>query len=198
MAQWAPLVPDAVLFVLIFGAVVVGIHAERWRARSNRRMWTARKSLRSGGSGNAPHPITDATEQLRTVMDARFEKRRLLSKSEARIFFAVERAIRDAKRPWRAMAQVCLGEILSSPDTRAYSAINSKRVDILVISNSGEPIAAIEYQGEGHYQGSAPARDAVKKEALRRAGVRYLEFTPEHGPADIAREITRLPTTPIN
>ena len=44
------------------------------------------------------------------------------------------------------MAQVSLGEVLSSPDALAYAAINSKRVDILIVSNSGIPIAAIEYQ----------------------------------------------------
>jgi hypothetical protein len=85
-----------------------------------------------------------------------------------------------------------LGEVLSCEDSRAYSTINSKRVDMLVITNSGDPIAAIEYQGSGHYQGSAPARDAVKKEALRRAGVAYIEITPEHGPEDLERELARI------
>jgi hypothetical protein len=59
--------------------------------------------------------------------------------------------------------------VLSSPDARAFSTINSKRVDLLVISSDGEPLAAIEYQGSGHYRETAPARDAVKKEA-RSAG----------------------------
>ena len=34
---------------------------------------------------------------------------------------------------------------------------------------------AIEYQGSGHHQSSAAARDAVKKEALRKAGIGYHE-----------------------
>lgn len=90
------------------------------------------------------------------------------------------------------MAQVSLGEVLSSSDPRAYAAINSKRVDMLIITSRGVPIAAIEYQGEGHYQGSAAARDAVKKEALRKAGVRYIEMTPEHSPSDLANEMLRI------
>jgi proteasome lid subunit RPN8/RPN11 len=118
-------------------------------------------------------------------MGARFEKRRLLSRSEAYVLYAAERAINtEADLNWRVMAQVSLGEVLSSPDARAYSAINSKRVDLLIVSRSGDPIAAIEYQGHGHYQGTAAARDAVKKEALRKAGVRYIEVTPESGPED--------------
>ena len=137
-------------------------------------------------------PVTDAAEQLRLVMGARFEKRSILSRSEAYVLYAAENAIKTADLQWRVMAQVSLGEVLSSPDERAYSAINSKRVDLLIVSRNGDPIAAIEYQGHGHYQGTAAARDAVKKEALRKAGVRYIEVTPESGPEDVAREISRI------
>ena len=137
-------------------------------------------------------PVTDPAEQLRFVMAAKFEKRRLLSRSEAHVLYAAERAINTADLKWRVMAQVSLGEVLSSPDARAYSAINSKRVDLLIVSRFGDPIAAIEYQGHGHYQGTAAARDAIKKEALRKAGVRYIEVTPESGTEDMTREISRI------
>ncbi len=149
------------------------------------------------GEGGVPFkteasPVTDPAEQLRFVMAARFDKRRLLSRSEAHVLYAAERAVNAANHAWRVMAQVSLGEVLSSPDARAYSAINSKRVDLLIVSGRGDPIAAIEYQGHGHYQGTAAARDAVKKEALRKAGVRYIEVTPESGTEDMAREISRI------
>ena len=137
-------------------------------------------------------PVTDPAEQLRFVMGAEFRKRQLLSRSEAQVLYAAERAVNTADLNWRVMAQVSLGEVLSSPDARAYSAINSKRVDLLIVSSSGDPILAIEYQGHGHYQGTAAARDAVKKEALRKAGVRYIEVTPESGTEDMAREISRM------
>lgn len=140
-----------------------------------------------------PQPAPyDPAGQLRVVMAASFEKRRLLSYSEVQFFYAAEKAIAERKLTWRVMAQVSLGEVLSSRDAEAYRAINSKRVDLLIISRAGEPLAAIEYQGGGHYQGTAPLRDAVKKEALRRAGIRYIEMTPEHGADDVAREIERL------
>lgn len=41
-------------------------------------------------------PVTDAAEQLRLVMGAEFQKRRLLSWSEARVLYAAERAISTA------------------------------------------------------------------------------------------------------
>jgi hypothetical protein len=48
---------------------------------------------------------------------------------------------------------------------------------MLVVDWTGLPTVAIEYQGNGHYQGTAAARDAVKKEALRKAGVQYIEIS---------------------
>jgi len=180
---------------IIAAALLAGLICERLRAELARQAWRKRRWRKA--EVGAPFktgaaPITDPAEQLRLVMGASFKKRRLLSRSEAYVLYAAERAINTVDLKWRVMAQVSLGEVLSSPDARAYSAINSKRVDLLIVSRSGDPIAAIEYQGHGHYQGTAAARDAVKKEALRKAGVRYIAVTPESGTEDMAREILRI------
>ena len=111
-------------------------------------------------------------------MAASFQRRRVLSASEYRAFKVIEDDMAAARRGYRVFAQTSLGEILQSPDENAFRSINSKRVDILVIDRSGWPVLAVEYQGSGHYQGTAAARDAVKKEALRKAGVRYIEAFP--------------------
>jgi len=183
--------------LLIFGALIlfmVGMSTLRPRRRrwkpGSRRPWP--QLARNVVSLDRRRVSTDPADQLRTVMTATFEKKRLMSRSEARFFYFAETAIARRKLTWRVMAQVSLGEVLSSPDPEAHRAINAKRVDMLIVSSAGEPLAAIEYQGSGHYQGTAPARDAVKKEALRRAGVRYIEVTPDHGAEDVAREIERL------
>src|SRR5262249_55978950 len=188
--------PTFVVLIIAAAAFLAGLCGERLRAKLARQAWQKRRGRR--GEGEVPFktgaaPVIDPVEQLRLVMGARFEKRRLLSRSEALVLYAAERAINTADFGWRVMAQVSLGEVLFSPDARAYSAINSKRVDLLIISRSGDPIVAIEYQGHGHYQGTAAARDAVKKEALRKAGVRYIAVTPESGSTeDMAREISRI------
>lgn len=175
------------LFIISMSSLPAG------RRRRRRTPWQRRgPNLVSIGGRAAQTAAVDPADQLRTVMSASFEKRRLLSRSEAQFFYYAENAIAARNLKWRVMAQVSLGEVLSSPDPEAHRAINAKRVDMLIINSGGEPLAAIEYQGSGHYQGTAPARDAVKKEALRRAGVRYIEVTPEHGAADVAREIERL------
>lgn len=123
---------------------------------------------------------TDSADQLRDVMNASFSRRKIMSLEEYHVFKATEDEARAVGGGMRVFAQTSLGEVIGSDDRRAHSAINSKRVDILVVSAQGLPLVAIEYQGGGHYQSSAAARDAVKKEALRKAGVEYVEVLDKH------------------
>ncbi|MCR5873579.1 DUF2726 domain-containing protein [Phenylobacterium sp. J426] len=192
---------DMIVVAAASAAGLIGMYIERGRvaaARAARRGSLApdRRRGRVAPFRKDGRPLArplDASEQLRLVMDADFEARPLMNRGEARVFEAAERAIAERRLAWRVMAQVSLGEILSASDEAAFRAINSKRVDVLIVTREGRPLAALEHQGAGHYVGgTAPARDAVKKEALRKAGVRYVELTPEHGPEDVAREIERL------
>jgi hypothetical protein len=121
--------------------------------------------------------LQDVGQQLHAVMGASFQKQRLLNGSEYRVFKIIEADIAAEGRGYRIFAQTNLGEVLSSPNDYAFRSINSKRVDILIVDRGGWPVVAIEHQGAGHYQGTAAARDAIKKEALRKAGVRYVEVS---------------------
>ena len=137
----------------------------------------------------------DVGEQLHAVMAGTFEKRKILSISEYRVFAIIETEIAAQGAGYRVFAQTSLGQILKSNDPDAFQSINSKRVDILVVDRSGWPVLAVEYQGGGHYQGTAAARDAIKKEALRKAGVRYVEVcdadTSEQIRSRIREHLTR-------
>lgn len=90
------------------------------------------------------------------------------------------------------MAQVSLGEILASPDETAFRAVNSKRVDLLIVDGSSRPLHAIELQGIGHHVGPAAVRDAVKKEALRKAGIGYVEVIPGDTPSEVRAMVGKL------
>ena len=70
-----------------------------------------------------------------------------------------------------------MGEFLESIDKEAYFAINSKRVDFLIVDKKGYAVIVIEYQGQGHYQDNAAKRDAVKREACRKAGVIFFRIS---------------------
>ena len=96
---------------------------------------------------------------------------------------------------WQVMAQVSLGEILRCEDKAAYGCINSKRVDLLIVDADCKPVHAIEYQGGAHFKGAhaTAARDAVKKEALRRAGIGYEEIVGgHHTPAELRRIVEKV------
>ena len=73
-----------------------------------------------------------------------------------------------------------MGEFRSYAYCDAYGRINSKRVDFAPMDDAGCVRHAIEYEGTGHPQGTAAARDAVKKEALRKVGIGYHEVVAGH------------------
>lgn len=126
-------------------------------------------------------------------MGADFTIQPLLNRSEARVFKELDRMVIGCNPGWQVMAQVSLGEILRSKDAEAYRCINSKRVDLLLVDGDCQPMHAIEYQGGAHHQGTAAARDAVKKEALRRAGIGYHEVVAGHTtPAELRRLVEKL------
>lgn len=202
---------------LLIAALVVGVLAgmavEQFLGRRRRQAWREKnrwhwKRKRTGGNiySLPPEPKAntaatkqpDAADQLRVVMGAAFTTQPLLNRGEARVFREVDRIVIDCNPGWQVMAQVSLGEILRSKDADAYRCINSKRVDLLLMDEDCQPRHAVEYQGGGHHQGTAAARDAVKKEALRRAGIGYHEVVAGHTtPSELRRLIERLVDRPM-
>ena len=199
--------PLLLLVVLATGAAI-GIGVERFvegqKQTERRAYWQGRNSVKGRAGKDRPgnsssvaispsaSPLPDAADQLRTVMAASFNARPLLNKPERRVLAHLDRILADDTPGWRAMGQVSLGEILSSEDKAAYLAVNSKRVDLLIVDAECRPLHAVEFQGGGHYQGSAAARDAVKKEALRRAGIGYVEVASGDTPSELRAVVRKL------
>lgn len=109
----------------------------------------------------------------------------------AKLFKALDAAVIARNPGWQVMAQLSLGEFLASPDKEAYGAVNAKRVDFALMDPQSRVTHAIE--GTDHHQGIAAARDAVKKEALRKAGIGYHEVVAGHTTAgELRRLVERL------
>jgi hypothetical protein len=194
--------PWLLLIVLAVGAVC-GMVAERVGEQINRaerrRYWQRKNGGRQSTNEAAQvkerkaSPVEIAADQLRLVMEARFMARPLLNKSERRLLGVIDKALAEYSPGWRAMGQVSLGEVLSSPNQDAYFAVNSKRVDMLIVDADCRPLHAVEFQGRGHHNGrNTAARDAVKKEALRRAGIGYVEVVSGDTPAEVREMVRKL------
>jgi hypothetical protein len=173
------------------------LHRRAWRRRNHgrRNQVSRRPTLATAPTPSQPAPpkLRDAADQLRIVMGAAFSVQPLLNKSEARVFKELDRMVIALDPTWQVMAQVSLGEILRSQDADAYGCINAKRVDLLLVDGDCRPRHAIEYQGGAHHQGAAAARDAVKKEALRRAGIGYHEVVAgQTTPSELRRLVEKL------
>ena len=197
--------PLSLIAVLFVGALL-GMAVEQFVSKQKRAAWRRRNAgkwdrARSKSSPFQPKhdavtpKVPDAADQLRTVMRADFKAQPLLNKSEARLFKAIDKMVLGMRPDWQVMAQVSLGEILRCADSEAYRCINSKRVDLLIVDEECRPLHAIEYQGGGHFKGAhaTAARDAVKKEALRRAGIGYVEVVGgETNSTELRQVIERL------
>ena len=141
--------------------------------------------------------LGDPAAQMEFISRVDFEPRRLLNKSEYGILLILENVTREIGGGHRVMAQTSLGEIIAprtasgSDEARdlAFRSINSKRLDFLVIDRTGMPALAVEYQGHGHYRNRAFMRDAVKREAVRKAGVRFLEIPAEFDAAIVENQV---------
>jgi len=182
------------LFAVLFVGAILGMTVERFLAKNRRKAWRDRNRHWD----RRREPPRDAVDQLHIVMGADFETQPLLNKSEMRVFKKLDQMVISRNPGWQVMAQVSLGEILRSKDADAYGCINSKRVDLLLVDEDCEPRHAIEYQGGGHHQGDAAARDAVKKEALRRAGIGYHEVLGgQTKPSELQRLVERLVDKPL-
>jgi hypothetical protein len=195
--------PWLLALVLAVGAAC-GIMVERIGENLNkakrRAYWERRNGRARARDGNVlpfgksePDRTDTAADQLRTVMRASFKSRPLLNKPERRLLTVLDKALEQESPGWRAMGQVSLGEILWSDDKDAFWAINAKRVDLLIIDRDCQPLHAIEFQGGGHHTSEeTAARDAVKKEALRRAGIGYVEVVTGDTPTEVREMIRKL------
>lgn len=200
--------PIALLIVLGIGAAI-GMALERVFEKADREKrrayWRGRNAAKNGpnlktieaAERRQAQRADFAADQLKAVSRAEFTSRSLLNKSEAKVFEALDKAVIARNPGWQVMAQVSLGEFLASPDKDAFLAVNSKRVDFALMDEKCRVVHALEYQGSGHHAGpSAAARDAVKKEALRKAGIGYHEIVAGHTtPSELRALVEKLVAT---
>lgn len=146
--------------------------------------------------------MADPKNQMDAVAAVGFKVCNLLNKEEFKVLPVLERAIKTAGIGHRVMAQTSLGELIKPINNqtksvdykKALASINSKRLDFAVFDKFGRIVCAIEYQGSGHYHKNTFMRDAVKREALRKAGVLLIEVTPDFSASRLEKQILDMIT----
>ncbi len=187
------------IFASVIMGVLGGLLLERFRQHFE--AVEAQKHLASADSRALAMPRTDRqqatlsrspTAQLQQVTDARFSQRRLITDNEEQILQALEVIIHDLDLDWRVMAQVNLAEVVDSTDPAALAAIDDQRVALLVVSAAQMPLAAVEYQPLGQIRDDGTLRAAIKREALRRADIEYIEIRSNDTPEMLRDQVRRL------
>lgn len=201
-------VPHIVMAMLV-AILVLGVLTKHWR-RSGRRGHGRRRhaagamilpfqKARQNTSTTNTRNMHLPEQQMIAVAAATFETQPLLNKSEARLLPVIEATLAELGRGHRVMAQTSVGEVLrpcndqdAATRDAAHAAINSKRFDFSVIDCFGRLVVAIEYQGGGHYRKTAFMRDAVKREACRKAGVAFIEVHTDTLPHELKEQLVKL------
>lgn len=114
--------------------------------------------------------------QLSSVQVAVFSKLPVMNASENTLYNFLLHMVKKYDYPVRVFPQVSLGEILKTENKSAFFSINSKRVDFVIADKNNMPCAVVEYQGSGHWQNNARKRDAIKKLACEKAGIKYFDL----------------------
>lgn len=113
-------------------------------------------------------------------IEAHFQTKALLNKSEMRLFHIIEAMLRG--KPYRLLCQVSYGEFLRTSSKKAFWKVNAKRADFLIVDQDFKPVAVIEYQGAGHFGRTgqsardARIRDLTKFRACKSAGLPWIEI----------------------
>ena len=110
-------------------------------------------------------------QELEIVRRGNYKKQRLLNKSEERVYRNLLSYCDD--RNLKVFSQVSLGEVLSA-GTEHYRFINAKRIDFCITDRNFMPVAAVEYQGSGHFNETSEERDGVKRTAIESANMHYI------------------------
>lgn len=192
--------------IAIFSAVIIGVLAGLMLENLRRRIDPVAAGpavpkealLRLTGPGSAPSAdslrprAVDSATALRLVSDAGFASRPLLSGREADVLAAVESIASEAGLGWRVVPQVRLVDILASSDADANAVIGDHRIDMLVVSAARMPVAAVDYQSMGQLRDDAALNDAVKREALRRADIPFIEIRANEPIDTLRSQLLRL------
>lgn len=134
-----------------------------------------------------------------------WRKRRLMNKPEFALYRDLSALVACGQAGHRLFAQVAYGaflEVMAREDRKdmadaAYHAVHRKVADFVLIDRFGQPIAVIEYQGEGHYHGNAHARDQAKRIACQKAGLPFIEISATgltHGQRLDLKRLLGIPT----
>lgn len=185
--------PATTFLAIAFGVMTLSLVVSVLTRNRRRKRPAARNKTSDTDAGK--WNLSDPKVQMEAVAEADFAPQPLLNKEESRLLPILDATIRDLDAGHRVIIQTSLAEVISASGAsndirrRGHASINSKRLDFGVVDRAGLLKVAIEYQGSGHYDKRTFQRDAVKREALRKAGIPMMEVGKDFSPDQVRTEL---------
>lgn len=152
-----------------------------------------------------PPDLSNPKDQMEAIVSISFERKPLVDREAVPLLRAVEMICREIDPGLRVHAQVCLGEaitprrrgVLAEKVQWAADSIAGKSLDFAVFDRDGMIVAALEFEGSKQQPSRSFLRDAVKREAIRKAGVAFLEVERAYSVEELTRQLydTLAPAT---
>lgn len=131
------------------------------------------------GLGRRPRAVNDLPG---------FKAKVLLNKQEQLLFHKLTKMVPSTMH---LFAQVSYGEFLTCPDRGKNNTMNQKRADFVICDGNFDVVAAIEYQGSGHFERTlksserAKKGDDTKRRSLSEAGIPLIEVPARYSLEDL-------------
>lgn len=189
----------ALCAIIVFGEITLRHKRARDEARAER---DAVKNERESLTGELKLRTSTGHDLAQTVD---WYSQPLMNKSEFQVYCGLSDVVAKSPNGHRLFSQVSFGAFLRVNARRgpqrqrdaAFHAVARKTADFLIINRYGYPVAVVEYQGSGHYQGNAHDRDQAKRVACHSAGIPFIEISARGLSEGQRRDIlTRLSTRP--
>lgn len=162
------------------------------------------------GPRSDPSRTDGPDAQMELVSGVEFAPRRLLNGPEFGILRLLDKIVLETGAGHRAIGQASLGDVIApkalyaseGARRRAFRSIDSKRLDFVIVDRHGMPVLAVDFQGRDRTE--PLMREDVKRKAVRKAGIGFLEIPADHD-ADVIgdrirsmlRPNLRTPASPI-
>ena len=124
--------------------------------------------------------------QSKKAFHSNFNSVPLLNQGEQKCFQLLNSKLKETLPTWHIFIQISMGEVIKSTDFDGFAVTNNKRYDFLISDDKFNAIAAIEYNGEGHFRRRWQDRDATKLIATEKAGISFIQI---HYSEDISKKV---------
>lgn len=179
MTYWTELVTSSPHLVIFPAALAICLLIADLSARLVSRYRSRHRSRRPGFFDDVP-----GEQQLTYIARCGFEALPLVDAEDARVLDIIHTFLAENHPSLRVLANVSLADAVAPVASTALRndiafarrSLRDKRIDFAVLDKDRKVCLALGFSGTGRFARTDTARSAIQREAIRKAGITYVEM----------------------